>query len=53
MKLTPRRMLRQFVSTFTEWHYFVGGAALGFFLGAEYARRYHGEQHHHQEDDHK
>jgi len=29
----------EFVSTFEEWHYLVGGAALGFVLGAEWALR--------------
>jgi len=29
----------EFVSTFQEWHYFAGGAALGFLLGAEWALR--------------
>lgn len=27
------RLWRQFASTFKEWHYFVGGASLGFVLG--------------------
>ncbi len=36
---TLERLLEQFASTFREWHYFVGGLALGFLLGAEYARR--------------
>lgn len=39
---TPTRLWRQFASTFREWHYLVAGLALGFLLGAEYARRYHG-----------
>jgi len=41
-ELTPRAMVGTFVDTVREWHYFVGGLALGFLLGAEYARRYHG-----------
>jgi hypothetical protein len=36
-------LLSQFLSTFQEWHYFVGGLAVGFLLGAEYARQYHGK----------
>lgn len=40
-KTTVERLLEQFASTFREWHYFVGGLALGFLLGAEYARRWH------------
>lgn len=28
-----------FLSTFKEWHYFIGGAAIGFIVGAEWALR--------------
>ena len=33
MKFTPKRALGEFASTFKEWHYFVGGASLGFVAG--------------------
>lgn len=39
--LTPRAVAQQFASTYQEWHYFMGGVAIGFLLGAEYARRFH------------
>lgn len=26
-------MLKEFVSTFEEWHYFIGGIAIGYILG--------------------
>jgi len=29
----PSEMLEQFVSTFKEWHYFIGGGSLGFVVG--------------------
>ena len=35
----PDGMLDQFANTFREWHYFVGGFAIGFLLGIEYAYR--------------
>lgn len=34
-----RRLIGQFASTFREWHYFVGGFAIGLVAGIEYARR--------------
>ena len=36
-------LVAEFANTFQEWHYFVGGIALGFLVGAEYARRFHTE----------
>jgi len=39
--ITPRAVAQQFASTYQEWHYFVGGVAIGFLFGAEYARRFH------------
>lgn len=33
MKLTVSKALDEFVSTFKEWHYFVGGGAVGFVVG--------------------
>jgi hypothetical protein len=38
-KFTLRAGLKEFASTFREWHYFVGGFALGVLAGIEYARR--------------
>jgi len=38
-KFTLRRGLREFASTFREWHYLIGGLALGFIIGAEWALR--------------
>lgn len=29
----PPDLLGEFVSTFKEWHYFVGGGCIGFLLG--------------------
>jgi len=37
----PDGAFGEFASTFKEWHYFAGGAAIGFIAGAEYARRFH------------
>lgn len=33
MRFHPARALREFVSTFKEWHYWVGGIAKGFVAG--------------------
>jgi hypothetical protein len=37
--MPPRDALAEFANTYQEWHYLVGGAAIGFLAGIEYARR--------------
>jgi len=37
--MPPRNALEEFASTYKEWHYLVGGFAVGFLAGIEYARR--------------
>jgi len=41
MNTRSSRLLREFANTVREWHYLMGGLAVGFLVGAEYARRYH------------
>lgn len=38
--MPPKNLLQQFASTYREWHYLVGGFAIGVLVGIEYARRY-------------
>ena len=33
MEINSAKALSEFVSTFKEWHYFVGGFSLGFVVG--------------------
>lgn len=33
MKTSFNRLISEFASTFKEWHYFVGGGAIGFVTG--------------------
>lgn len=35
----PDGVVSQFANTFKEWHYFVGGFAIGVLAGIEYALR--------------
>ncbi|WP_324757064.1 hypothetical protein [Haloarcula montana] len=35
----PDDVVDEFASTFKEWHYLIGGAAVGFVAGIEYGRR--------------
>ncbi|MFC6973637.1 hypothetical protein ACFQL1_01495 [Halomicroarcula sp. GCM10025709] len=37
----PDGAVGEFANAYDEWHYLVGGVALGFLLGAEYSRRFH------------
>lgn len=39
MKFTPKRAVKEFASTFKEWHYFVGGGAVGFAAGVYYGMK--------------
>lgn len=40
--MPPEDPLDEFANTYREWHYFVGGFAIGYLFGVEYYRRYVG-----------